>query len=89
MHWYHIDPGDTEGFHDQNADTVLVPHGYWSLCLAENRSDWRLTLIEQNEALDEIIAEPYTGVFPTEVAAKRFAESCDAGGAIPEHRIVR
>lgn len=77
MHWYQEDPLDIDGLCDQNADTMLVPHGYWSLGLAEDRHRWRLTLLEQSEGLDEVIAEPFTGDFSTEAEAKQFAEESE------------
>ncbi|MBU8838967.1 hypothetical protein [Mycolicibacterium goodii] len=83
MHWYQQDPLDVEGWHDQNADTGLLPHGYWALSLAEDRLHWRLRLWEQNEALDEIINEPYLGTFPTEAAAKAFADDCEHRRTLP------
>lgn len=83
MHWYQQDPCDVEGWHDQNADTELLPHGYWALSLAEDRQNWTLCLWEQNEDLDEIIDEPYTGTFPTEADAKAFALDCETRCFVP------
>ncbi len=83
MHWYQQDPCDVEGWHDQNADTALLAHGYWALSLAEDRRNWTLRLWEQNADLDEIIDEPYIGTFPTEADAKAFALHCETQGAVP------
>lgn len=83
MRWYVIDPIDSEHWCDQNADTNLMPHGYWSLSLAENRQQWHLRLWEQNADLDEIVAEPYNNRFASEAEAKQFAQTCEARGALP------
>jgi hypothetical protein len=83
MHWYQQDPCDGEGWHDQNADTGLVAHGYWALSLSDDRQNWTLRLWEQNEDLDEIIDEPYKGSFPSEAEAKAFALQCETRGAVP------
>ncbi|MDV3306833.1 hypothetical protein K7Z75_24730 [Mycobacterium avium subsp. hominissuis] len=80
MHWYEQE--DCEEFGDQNADTTLVPHGYWSLCRTDDHAEWRLTLLEQSDDLSEIIAEPYTGTFPSETDAKCFAAEREALGIL-------
>ncbi|MEB3023040.1 MULTISPECIES: hypothetical protein [Mycolicibacter] len=82
MHWYRQERADNDEWHDQNADTQLVAHGYWSLCLAEDRQQWRLVLLEQNESLDEVIAEHCERLFDTEADAKRFAADCEQRGEI-------
>lgn len=90
MRWYREDHFDSEGLRDQNADTGLVPQGYWSLCLADDGRHWRMTLLEQNEGLDEVIAEPFTGDFLSETEAKQFAEESEVRGYIPGHpNVVR
>jgi len=83
MRWYPQDPADTEGWHDQNADTDLLPHGYWVLSLADDRQNWSLRLCEQSPDLGEIIDEPFTATFPTEDAAKAFARQCETQEALP------
>jgi hypothetical protein len=64
-----------DGEHDQNADTLVVAHGYWSL--GPNDPDtWSVELIAQDEDLDEIVTDSvHLGHFPTEAAAKDAAET--------------
>lgn len=58
---------------DQNADSELVDHGYWSLGPA--RDGWGVELIEQDEELEEIFggAGIHLGYFTFEDEAKTAA----------------
>ena len=61
---------------DQNADTALLPHGYWSLG-PEDRKRWSVVLIEQDCHLDEI--RYWRWDFSSEASAKAYAEKVEAG----------
>jgi hypothetical protein len=58
---------------DQNADSTLVAHGYWSLG-PEVDGRWVVELIEQNEDLEEV-GGAHLGYFDTEGAAKDAAQA--------------
>lgn len=65
---------------DQNADTGLVAHGYWSLGPDAGES-WSVTLVEQNEYLDVTFEWQWNGA--TEADVKRIAEGLEVAGIAP------
>jgi len=58
---------------DQNADSALVEHGYWSLG-PHGRGGWSVELIEQDADLSNIIGGIELGRFETEGEAKAAAQ---------------
>ena len=65
---------------DQNADTQLLPHGYWSLG-PNGPTDWGVELIENDKDGAEVAAGGiHLGHFPTEAAAKQAADEYEQGG---------
>jgi hypothetical protein len=58
---------------DQNADTALVEHGYWSLGPASDGA-WSVELVEQNDDLT-VIGHPVSLHRATEAEAKLAAET--------------
>jgi hypothetical protein len=57
---------------DQNADTRIVPHGYWSLG-PDGDELWTAVLVVQDESLD-VIEERTYGPYATEALAKAEAQ---------------
>jgi hypothetical protein len=72
--------GHDEEPRDQNADTALVDHGYWSMG-PESDNEWSLTLIEQNPDLEEIFLWEWRA--PDEPTAKQLAKEAEAAGTPP------
>lgn len=60
---------------DQNADTALVAHGYWSLG-PESDGQWSVVLVEQDEHLDIVSERSWYG--PSEEAVKETARKLEA-----------
>lgn len=65
---------------DQNADTGLLAHGYWSLG-PEADETWSVVLIEQDATLAEIFHWRWD--FEGEQEAKAYAEQVEAYGRVP------
>jgi hypothetical protein len=74
------DAGHDDEPRDQNADTALLDHGYWSLG-PEGDGRWSVTLAEQNEALDITFEWHWSGL--SEEAVKGIAGYIEAAGIVP------
>lgn len=70
IHW--DEPHNEEG--DQNGDSNLVGHGYWSLGTNHGPDDWGIELIAQDEHLEEADGGVHLGYYPSAEAARAAAQ---------------
>jgi len=75
------EPAGTDEPGDQNADTRLIPHGYWALG-PNDITDWTVELIETDEHGNEIpTGGIHLGHYPSEGTAKTAAAAYERDAA--------
>jgi len=68
---------------DQNADSDLFDHAYWSLGDGNVDGAWYVELIVRDDRLDETDGGVHLGYFDTEAEAKASAQSYENDPANP------